>query len=186
MLASSRILSKMQVRVGDSGAMASSGRVTQKWGERRWKVMLRKSWLRPWARDPIADDTSFCQFERVLTTRGVVRSKTHPLLRRGVFLLLRANQRKFCTCMEKTGGISRSAWKVRISGLELIFPSSQCRGNSQGDISTSMLARRNIPWANRKGNWNLELVSQRTPVTRPSPASADSIQRATSAARRRV
>lgn len=152
MLASSRMLSKMQVRVGESGAIASSGRVTEKCGERRWKVMLRKSWLRPWARELMADETSFCQFDRVLTTRGVVLSKTHPLLRLGVFLLLRANQRKFCTCMEKTGGISRSAWKVRISGLELTLPSSQCRGNSQGDVSTSMLARRNIPWASRKGN----------------------------------
>src|SRR5689334_14206729 len=106
------MLSKMQVRVGESGAIASRGRVTEKCGERRWKVMLRKSWLRPWAREPIAEETSFCQLDLVLTTRGVVRSNVHPLLRRGVFLLLRANQRKFWTCMENTGGMSRSAWKV--------------------------------------------------------------------------
>src|SRR5215467_13554019 len=107
--ASSRMVSNMQPRVGEPGAMVSKGRVTEKWGERRWKVMLVNSRFPPLAKEPMAAVISFCQSRRVLMTKGPACSNPQEVRRSGGLWPLRAHQRKFCTCMEKAGGKSRSA-----------------------------------------------------------------------------
>lgn len=89
------MLSKTQDRTGESGEMASRGSVTEKWGERRWKSILRKSCVLPLANDVMVEEISFCQSERVLITTGPVCSKVHFLALGAFFLLLRAYQRKF-------------------------------------------------------------------------------------------
>src|SRR6516164_5668055 len=107
--ASSRMVSNMQPRVGEPGAIVSRGKVTEKWGERRWKVMFENSRFSPLASELMAEVISFCQSRRVLMTKGPTCSKAQEVRWLGGLLALRAYQRRFCTCMEKAGGKSRSA-----------------------------------------------------------------------------
>ena len=103
------MVSNMQPRVGEPGAIVSKGKVTEKWGERRWKVMFVNSRFSPLASELMADVISFCQSRRLLITNGPTCSKAQEVRVLGGLRPLRACQRKFYTCMEKAGGKSRSA-----------------------------------------------------------------------------
>jgi len=74
--------------------MVSTGKVTEKCGDLRWKLMFWKSRLLLPASDVIVPAISFCQLIRELTTNGPVCSKVQRVLVIGAFLLVRANQRK--------------------------------------------------------------------------------------------
>ena len=80
--------------MGEPGEMVSTGKVTEKCGDLRWKQMFWKSRLVFPARDVMVPAISFCQLIRELTTKGPVCSKVQRVLVRGAFLLVRANQRK--------------------------------------------------------------------------------------------
>src|SRR5262249_23316473 len=184
--ASSRMESNMHARRGEPGAIVSRGRVTEKCGERRWKLILRNSRWSPFASATMAEDISFFQSLRVLTTNGPLCSKPQGVRLVGKLFPVRASQRKLWTCRLNAGGSSKSASNVSISRWPLALLSSQFRGNSHGGRSTTTHARLNPLWRMRKGTLNCDRAIQRIPATWPCPASAPSIQRSTCRARRRL
>ena len=93
-------------------ATSSSGSVTEKWGERRRKRMLRNSRLLLPASEVMAEVISFCQSIRVVIMNGPVCSNVQWQLSNEVLRLLRANQRELWTSSVNEGARSRSAWKV--------------------------------------------------------------------------
>src|SRR5258708_10062458 len=92
--------SNRQLRVGDSGAMESSGRLTEKCGEVRWKRISKNSRLALPSTEVMVEEISFCQSVRVLMMNGLTGSTTQLTPSGEVFLVVRPNQRNGRTSRE--------------------------------------------------------------------------------------